>query len=918
MHFRPWQRTTTARLVLRLLPFLYSVSVKATTYYVSPDGNDLNSGTTQAQAWKSITRVNQLSYSLQPGDQVLFQRGGTYHGSLNISSNGTSSQPIVVGAYGSGARPIITGGKAISGWNNYQGNIWMATCAEPVKYVFVNDDLMTLARYPNSGWLQNDNGSSTTLSDAALTQPNGYWAGARAVIRTSNWSYHTPTISAFNNGTLNYPTTYYDLAGWNWGYFLCNKLSELDAPGEWYYDDASDLLYLWAPGNANPNSLVVEAAVLGTGVYLGWGRHHITVQNVDVRHCTDAAIKLDGNDHVTVSNCRIEESFNAFRTVGQDNTYSGNTIVRTYGNGAFFMDDNAVIENNTFTDIAMEAGLGEEGWGYFGIRTTGTGAEVRANRLTNVGYIGIASGQDALIEKNILDNCMAITNDGSAIAFDNSNGMVIQDNIIRTVVGDLTSSASNSPFYEPYGHGIYFGNTSLQNTTVQRNTVTGCSGHGVHVDHTMISTGNQVKDNLLYGNRVQLCLSDYSNVMTPGGSAPYYVATFNNVVTGNTLYCTAQDQLCMLQYNCYGSAPVDFGTLNNNRYLNPYNELSIHYINTSSGQQQYFTLEEWQADRNEDPASARSAFRFNGVEATAELGPNTIANGTFDTHANGWTIFPGNAQVSHDFTYLDAGAMKAHIPNNSLYNDLIINGPDQFPIQSSQWYRIRLSTQSNVLGQLNVRIKGQTQMTGPYATFEHKVPFGPQRRDLELFFQSTLSDQALVQLVNNWTDPTYWIDNLEVHRVSVSAIDPIDQQILLINDQAATATMNLVGCYVDLNGAYHSGSIDVAAYTGMVLVKVDDALCGMTTGAGEVVASAGGTPAAPYPNPVEQGGMLMPGGTVDPAARLTLTDLQGRNVIIDAPMRGAGWAMPNDVPGGVYTAVIATNDARNTHRIVVR
>jgi hypothetical protein len=35
-------------------------------------------------------------------------------------------------------------------------------------------------------------------------------------------------------------------------------------------------------------------------------------------------------------------------------------------------------------------------------------------------------------------------------------------------------------------------------------------------------------------------------------------------------------------------------------------------------------------------------------------------------------------------------------------------------------------------------------------------------------------------------------------------------------------------------------------------------------------------------------------------------------------MRGAGWAMPNDVPGGVYTAVIATNDARNTHRIVVR
>ncbi|MEO8588018.1 MAG: hypothetical protein ABI432_01500, partial [Flavobacteriales bacterium] len=67
---------------LRLLFALLPLMANATVYYVSPTGSDTNNGTSQTTSWKTIARVNQISSSLQAGDQVLFQSGGTYRGKL--------------------------------------------------------------------------------------------------------------------------------------------------------------------------------------------------------------------------------------------------------------------------------------------------------------------------------------------------------------------------------------------------------------------------------------------------------------------------------------------------------------------------------------------------------------------------------------------------------------------------------------------------------------------------------------------------------------------------------------------------------------------------------------------------------------------------------------------------------------------
>lgn len=77
------------------------------TYYVSPNGSDSNSGLSPEGAWATIARVN--AQALNPGDRVLFAKGGRYRGGLRPIGSGSAEAPITIGAYGSGSLPAIDG-----------------------------------------------------------------------------------------------------------------------------------------------------------------------------------------------------------------------------------------------------------------------------------------------------------------------------------------------------------------------------------------------------------------------------------------------------------------------------------------------------------------------------------------------------------------------------------------------------------------------------------------------------------------------------------------------------------------------------------------------------------------------------------------------------------------------------------------
>jgi hypothetical protein len=62
------------------------------------------------QAWSSVARVN--AQFLNFGDKIYLQRGGRYQDGLHPHGSGKAEAPISLGAYGSGALPVIDGGSA--------------------------------------------------------------------------------------------------------------------------------------------------------------------------------------------------------------------------------------------------------------------------------------------------------------------------------------------------------------------------------------------------------------------------------------------------------------------------------------------------------------------------------------------------------------------------------------------------------------------------------------------------------------------------------------------------------------------------------------------------------------------------------------------------------------------------------------
>ncbi|WP_245557604.1 discoidin domain-containing protein [Deinococcus peraridilitoris] len=79
------------------------------TYYVDcSNGSDSNSGTSTGSAWRSVGKVN--NSWLNAGERLLFKRGCSWNGPLNLRWSGTSSARIIVDAYGSGSLPLIRNG----------------------------------------------------------------------------------------------------------------------------------------------------------------------------------------------------------------------------------------------------------------------------------------------------------------------------------------------------------------------------------------------------------------------------------------------------------------------------------------------------------------------------------------------------------------------------------------------------------------------------------------------------------------------------------------------------------------------------------------------------------------------------------------------------------------------------------------
>ncbi len=103
--------------ILTIILLLISIAgFGQTNYYVKNGGNDGLTGLSDAQAWATLGRADDVTFV--PGDTLFIARGSTFKEQFVPKGDGDATAQVVITAYGSGAKPIITARDTVNGWSD--------------------------------------------------------------------------------------------------------------------------------------------------------------------------------------------------------------------------------------------------------------------------------------------------------------------------------------------------------------------------------------------------------------------------------------------------------------------------------------------------------------------------------------------------------------------------------------------------------------------------------------------------------------------------------------------------------------------------------------------------------------------------------------------------------------------------------
>ena len=414
----------------------------STSYYFSSSGNDKkNNGTSSSSPYKTISKLNALV--LKACDNVLFKSGEIFEGQINIKQSGTSAANIKISNYGTGALPIIKGTSNCTGWTVYANNIYTTTAPSNITNInqlFANNKALTLARYPNTGFIKIDSSITPTSFKFTNTKSSNNWANATAVIRTTQWVYENKTIQSTtsNSITLSSNTNYEILP--KYGFYINNTLSELDIENEWYYDKTTRKIYMISPQSVSPTTLTVEASCYDYGINLTQQKY-IQISNIDFRGQNIDGVFVEQCSYINISNCvfsKIYHSAISSNYLGCNySTFNNNTISDINDNGIDnYYGKYCSYKYNKLTRIATKAGLGKSGDGeYLGI-SSGGNSNISYNTLDSIGYNAINCKSRDTIIGNTINNACITKSDGAGIYCYKANNLIISKNIVLNSIGN--------------------------------------------------------------------------------------------------------------------------------------------------------------------------------------------------------------------------------------------------------------------------------------------------------------------------------------------------------------------------------------------------------------------------------------------------------------------------------------------------
>src|SRR4051812_44328845 len=299
----------TSLLLLFVCPFL---TANSATYYFSANSGDDSRSFPQAQSsstpWKSLSKLNSIFGSLQPGDKVLLKRGEIFYGSITVTKSGTSSSPITIGAYGSGNKPVNSSLKTITGWVSKGNGIYETSSAlsgTRVNIVMLNGVQQEIGRYPNrnaanGGFLTFESHySNTSITDNQLSSsPN--WTGGDVVIRQDRWVTDRNLITSHSGTKISYKATTSYKPVDKFGYFIENHIKTLDKFGEWFYNRSTHKLSVYF-GSNQPTSYQIQVPTYDDLIYAE-KRSYLVFDNLNIKGSNLNTLDIRMGSNISVTN----------------------------------------------------------------------------------------------------------------------------------------------------------------------------------------------------------------------------------------------------------------------------------------------------------------------------------------------------------------------------------------------------------------------------------------------------------------------------------------------------------------------------------------------------------------------------------------------------------------------------------------
>jgi hypothetical protein len=334
---------------------LFSACVcSAQPYYVSPSGNDANSGSLQ----KPFATLQRAQEAVRQERGEVFLRSGTYYLPAPLvftaADSGTKDAPVVFQNYRN-EQPVISGGIKLNNlnWQPLTNGILQTKVPPDLKTeeIFINGERQFLARYPNfdpkAKYFDGFAADAISMARAACwANPVG---GYYHAMHPAFWGDFTWRITGKN--TNGEPTLE---GGWqnNRGAaahrdvrFVENIFEELDAPGEWFLDAKTHTLYFYPPAELDLKTAVVEATRLRTLVEFRGDESNpvkwITLRGLTFRHAERTV--MDNREPMMRSDWTIYRGGAVFFNGAEDCALTDSLIDQVGGNAVFVNNYNRRI-----------------------------------------------------------------------------------------------------------------------------------------------------------------------------------------------------------------------------------------------------------------------------------------------------------------------------------------------------------------------------------------------------------------------------------------------------------------------------------------------------------------------------------------------------------------------------------------------